>query len=249
MQIMLDGEVAVVTGAARGIGRGVALAFSEAGARVIALDIAEGGLSTLTEQITAAGGVLSAHQVDVSDPDQVEAAIAEAQRQVGDPTVLVTAAATDESVGIGEMSREQWARMIDVNLNGTFYCLKAVLPGMRRAGHGRIILFGSNIAMRGGVEIAHYGAAKGAVHALARCAAIELAPENITVNVIAPGPIETDMLRLLPQEWLDAKLATMPLGRFGTVDEVVPTVLLLASSAGAFYTGATMNVSGGDAMQ
>jgi 3-oxoacyl-[acyl-carrier protein] reductase len=246
MEIRLDGEVAVVTGAASGIGRGVALGLAASGARLIALDRLAAGLATLAGQVEGLGGMVSVHEADVSDPDQVDAAIAAGQQRLGDATVLVTAAAIDESVSVVQMSRAQWLRMIDVNLHGTFYCLQAVLPGMARAGRGRIILFGSNIALKGGVDIAHYGAAKGAIHALARCAALDLADSNITVNVVAPGPIETGMLRSLPAEWLDSKLATMPLGRFGTVEEVVPTVLLLASAAGAFYTGATMNVSGGD---
>jgi 3-oxoacyl-[acyl-carrier protein] reductase len=248
MEIRLDGEVAVVTGAASGIGRGVALSFAAAGAAVVALDKAAGGLAAVTAEIVSMHGSCSAHEVDVSAPDQVDAAIEAARQQLGDATVLVTAAAIDESVNVAQMSRQQWTRMIDVNLHGTFYCLQAVLPGMRRAGRGRIILFGSNIALKGGMEIAHYGAAKGAIHALARCAALDLAAMNITVNVMAPGPIQTPMLDSLPQEWLDDKLASMPLGRFGAVDEVVPTVVLLASAAGAFYTGATMNVSGGDAI-
>jgi 3-oxoacyl-[acyl-carrier protein] reductase len=246
MEIRLDDEVAVVTGAANGIGRGVALSLAASGARVAALDKSAAGLATLAAELTSLPGTWSVHEVDVSVPEQVDAAIAAAAHQLGDATVLVTAAAIDESVNVAQMSRQQWTRMMDVNLHGTFYCLQAVLPGMHRAGRGRIILFGSNIALKGGIDIAHYGAAKGAIHALARCAALDLAAANITVNVVAPGPTETDMLRSLPQDWLDAKLASMPLGRFGTVQEVVPTVVLLASDAGAFYTGATLNVSGGD---
>ena len=241
--------MAVISGAANGIGRGVALALAQAGAAVCALDVDPAGLRSLVREVDETGGRISTHLVDVSDPDEVQAAFAAARQEFGDPTVLVTAAAIDESVHLADLSLLQWTRMVDVNLHGTFHCLQAAIPGMRRAGHGRIILFGSNIALKGGEAIAHYGAAKGAVHALARCAAIDLAADNITVNTVAPGPVDTDMLAGLPATWLDEKRASMPARRFGTVDEIVPTVLLLASPAGGFYTGATMNVSGGDVLQ
>jgi 3-oxoacyl-[acyl-carrier protein] reductase len=246
MEIRLDGEVAIVTGAAGGIGRGVAAEMARSGARVALLDRSPGGVASAADEIKSSGGQASAHVADVADPAQVAAAVEQAAALHGDATILVTAAAIDESTGIEAMSLEQWHAMIDVNLNGTFYCLKAVLPGMRRASRGRIILFGSNIGLKGGAEIAHYGAAKAAVHGLARCAAIDLAPAGITVNVIAPGPVETGMLWSLPAEWLDAKKSELPLHRFGTVQEIVPTVVLLASAAGAFYTGSVINISGGD---
>jgi len=248
VEIRLDGEVAFITGAANGIGRGVAVAIAEAGARVAVADRSREQLDEVVDMISAIGAHVSAHRVDVADPAQVSAAVADASEVHGDVTVLVTAAAIGESVSVEEMSIEQWSTVLDVNLNGTFYCLKAVVPGMRRAGRGRVIFFGSNFGLKGGPESAAYGTAKAGVHGLARCAAIDLAGAGITVNVVAPGPVETDMLWSLPQEWLDSKRRDMPLGRFGTVDEIVPTVLLLASSAGSFYTGATMNVSGGDVM-
>lgn len=250
MHLTLENEVVLVTGAASGIGRAVAVACAAAGARVVALDRSGAGLDEFAAGVSDTGAEVFTCVTDVSDADAVDAAVAAGTASLGDVTVLVTAAAIDESVGIADMTRAQWVRMIDVNLHGTFYCLQAVLPGMRRAGRGRIILFGSNIALKGGSEIAHYGAAKGAIHALARCAALDLAPSNITVNVVAPGPVDTAMLRSLPPQWLADKQADMPMGRFGNVDEIVPTVLLLASSpGGSFYTGATLNVSGGDVLQ
>jgi 3-oxoacyl-[acyl-carrier protein] reductase len=136
--------------------------------------------------------------------------------------------------------------MIDVNLTGAFLSVQAVLPAMKAEGGGRVILLGSNLAEKGGERLAHYCAAKAGVHGMARALARELAPAGINVNVVAPGPTDTEMLRSLPADWLEAKLAEMPLGRFAEVSEIVPTVLLLASDAGAFYVGATMNVSGGD---
>lgn len=248
MEIRLDGEVALITGAANGIGRGIALEMASAGARVALLDRSRGELDAVAAQIARGGSSASIHVADVSDPDQVVTAVDEATARHGDVTVLVTAAAIDESVSLQDMTIEQWHAVMDVNLHGTFYCLKAVLAGMRRAGHGRIVLFGSNIGLKGGADIAHYGTAKAGVHGLARCAAIDLAPAGITVNVVAPGPVETDMLRSLPLPWLDAKLAELPLRRFATVAEIVPTVLLLSSPAGAYYTGSVVNISGGDVL-
>jgi 3-oxoacyl-[acyl-carrier protein] reductase len=246
MHIDLADDVAVVTGAANGIGRGVAIAMAAAGAKVALLDRDSSGLDATHQSIVDAGGTASAYVVDVGDWPSISSAVEQVGAELGDPTVLVTAAAVDESVSIEDMPVESWHRMIDVNLSGTFYCLKAVIPAMKRHRYGRIVLFGSNIALKGGADIAHYGAAKGGVHALSRCAALELAPYGVTVNCIAPGPIETDMLWSLPPEWLDAKKQELPLGRFGTVDEVVPAVLLLAARVSGFTTGSTVNVSGGD---
>jgi 3-oxoacyl-[acyl-carrier protein] reductase len=246
MRIDMTDDVAVVTGAANGIGRGVATAMAAAGAKVALLDRDSAALDAARRSIVESGGTASTYTVDVADWPSVSAAVDQIRTDLGDPTVLVTAAAVDESVSIEDMPVESWRHMIDVNLSGTFYCLKAVIPAMKRNEYGRVVLFGSNIALKGGAEIAHYGAAKGGVHALSRCAALELAGDGITVNCIAPGPIETDMLWSLPKEWLDAKKQELPLGRFGTVEEVVPAVLLLAARISGFTTGSTVNVSGGD---
>jgi 3-oxoacyl-[acyl-carrier protein] reductase len=246
MRIDMADDVAIVTGAANGLGRGVATEMAASGAKVALIDRDSVALENVRESIVAAGGVASTYTVDVSDWSAVSSTMERIHRDLGDPTILVTAAAIDESVSIVDMPVESWKRMIDVNLSGTFYSLKAAIPSMRRNGYGRIVLFGSNIALKGGADIAHYGAAKGGVHALARCAALELAGDGVTVNCIAPGPIETDMLWSLPKEWLDAKKQELPVRRFGTVDEVVPAVVLLASRVSGFTTGSTVNVSGGD---
>ncbi len=249
LEIDLTDDVAVVTGAGNGLGRGVAVALARHGAAVELLDLDGDGLAATAAEIVEHGGRCATALVDVADNDQVESAVAGVQQRWGDPSILVTAAAIDESVDLQEMAIASWRRMIDVNLNGTFYPLKAVIPGMRRRGYGRIVLFGSNIALKGGHQIAHYGAAKGAVHALTRCAALDLAGDGITVNCIAPGPIETDMLWSLPPAWLEAKKAELPLGRFGLVEEIVPTVVLLASKLSSYTTGSIVNVSGGDVLQ
>lgn len=249
MLISLTDEVAVVTGAANGIGRGIALGMLEAGAAVALLDRDEAAL----EEVVAAGGSfagpVSKYVVDVSDPVAVSQAVEDSGEVLGDPTILVTAAGIDQSRHIEEITPAEWQTMLNVNLSGSFYCLQAVLPAMKRRGRGRVVLFGSNLGLKGGPDLAHYGAAKAGVHGLARCAAIDLAPFNITVNTVAPGPVETDMLWSLPADWLAAKRAELLVGRFGTVSDIVPTVILLVSGAGAFYTGSTINISGGDVMQ
>jgi len=247
MELRLDGEVAVITGAANGIGRGVAIAMAEAGAGVALLDRREDDLLAVARHIGT--DAVSTHCVDISDPVAVTLAIDEASAALGDPTILVTAAAIDGSVNLLDLGVDDWREMLEVNLNGTFYCLKAILPAMLRRGGGRVIMFGSNIGLKGGSDIAHYGAAKAAVHGLARCAAIDLAPHGITVNAIAPGPVETDMLASMPADWLEVKRSELLTDTFATVDQIVPTVILLASEAGAFYTGSTINVSGGDVLQ
>ena len=249
MDIDLADDVAVVTGAGNGLGRGVAVELARHGAAVALLDRDADGLAVTAAAIAQFSGRCTAVEVDVADNDQVESAVTEATARWGDPSILVTAAAIDESVDLADMAIASWRRMIDVNLNGTFYPLKAVIPGMRRRGYGRIVLFGSNIALKGGHQIAHYGAAKGAIHALTRCAALDLAGDGITVNCIAPGPIETNMLWSLPPAWLEAKKAELPLGRFGLVEEIVPTVVLLASKLSSYTTGSVVNVSGGDVLQ
>jgi 3-oxoacyl-[acyl-carrier protein] reductase len=249
MELKLAGEVAVITGAANGIGRGIALAMSRAGAAVALIDRDVTALQEVGTALGAAPAGARAYSVDVTDREDLENAVSHCEHDLGDPTILVTAAAIDQAISVPDLSPQDWQVMIDVNLNATFYCLKAVLPGMQRRGRGRVIFFGSNIALKGGAQLAHYGAAKAGVHGLARCAAIDLAPLNITVNVVAPGPVETNMLRSMPDDWLAAKRTELLVGRFGAVDDIVPTVLLLASPAGSFYTGATLNVSGGDVLQ
>lgn len=246
MQLRTDGRVALVTGAGRGIGKAVAEALAESGAAVGIVDIDADSAATTAEQISGRGLRAVAAAADVSDPTAIAAAAATVREALGPISVVVTAAAIDEAVPLGEMTLEQWERMITVNLTGTFLTIQAVLADLKADGNGRVIAFGSNLAEKGGERLSHYCAAKAGVHGLVRALARELAGDGIRVNVVAPGPVETEMLRSLPQDWLDAKLAEMPVGRFGSTDDIAPTVVLLASDAGGFYTGSTLNVSGGD---
>jgi 3-oxoacyl-[acyl-carrier protein] reductase len=244
----LAGKVAIVTGAARGIGRAVAAAFAAEGAAVAFADRDGAGAGSAAEESAAAGARTLGLTVDVTDPAAVEQMIEETVGELGGLHVLVNNAGICSVAPVVEMELEQWQAVIDTDLTSVFLCTKAALRPMVEQRWGRIINIGSQLALKGSATMAHYSAAKSGVHGFTRALAYEVAPYGITVNVIAPGPIETDMLAADPQDWRDAKLAEIPLGRFGRVEDVAPTAVLLASEDGAYYTGSTLNVSGGDVM-
>ena len=246
----LDGRVAIVTGGGRGIGRGIALRFAAEGAAVAIVDRSHDHAVAVVRELTDAGATGIALTADVSDEAEVENAVAQAIAMLGSPWALVNAAGIGPAADFLEMTAAQWREIHAVNLDGTFFAARASARAMVAAGAGgRIINIGSQIAMKGAVRLAHYVSSKAAVHGLTRALARELAPHAVTVNTIAPGPVETDLLLSMPADWLDAKRAEMPLGRFGRVEEIAPAALLLASvDGGAFITGALLNVSGGDVM-
>ncbi|MBB1195309.1 3-oxoacyl-ACP reductase [Curtobacterium sp. MMLR14_014] len=240
----LTGTTALVTGGASGIGLAIVETFVAAGARVIAADLDADGLADLAERLGVRTIVL-----DVTDEDRVEAAVASVDEESGGIQVLVNAAGVLTQAPLEELPTADWARVIAIDLTGVFLVMRAVGRRMLRDGHGRIINLASQLAIKGGSEVAHYAAAKAGVIALTKSAAIEWSGRGVLVNAIAPGPIVSPMTDRMTAQWRTDKAAELPIGRFGVPAEVAPTALLLASSpAGDLYTGQTLGPNSGDVM-
>lgn len=236
---------ALVTGGASGIGLAIATAFVDKGARVVVLDRDATTAVAAASLIGAVGGV----GADVSDGAQVEAAVSQTLELIGDIDILVNSAGLLTQSPLIEMSLEQWQETIDVDLTGVFLMCRHVVPGMVHRGHGRVINIASQLALKGGVSLAHYSAAKAGVIGLTKSLALEVAADGVLVNAIAPGPIETPLVSGISADWKRAKMAELPLGRFGSPEEVAPTAVLLASSPGGdLYVGQTLGPNSGDVM-
>ncbi len=244
----LSGKTAIVTGGASGMGRGVAMNFAEEGASVAVLDRNEAGAKEVAEAAAAGGGKAIGLACDVGDEASVKSAFAASAEALGDVDILVNNAGIDTIALIEDMSTEMWDEMMRVNLKSIFLCSRQVIPAMKSKGWGRIINFSSQLGHKGAPLMAHYCAAKAAVMGFTRSLAYEVIEYGITVNSINPGPIDTPLYMSIPEDWRRDKEASMPIKRPGRVEEVVPTVLLLASDEGSFYVGASMNMNGGDVM-
>jgi len=245
----LAGRVALVTGAGSGIGAGIAVGFAREGADLALLDVVD---EPAAGPVMAAAGDLGAevtyHRADVSDQTAVSAAVAAAAAAHGTVDVVVNSAGIFSQSLLEDMSVEDWDRVLAVNLRGTFLVTRAVLGPMLAQRWGRVINIASQLGQIGGREAAHYCASKGAVIALTKALAREVADRGVLVNAIAPGPIQTPLLDGETAAWRAAKLAELPIGRFGEVAEVVPTAVLLASQDGSYYVGQTLGPNGGDVM-
>jgi 3-oxoacyl-[acyl-carrier protein] reductase len=244
----LSGKVALVTGGAGGIGRAIVRALAAEGADIGVIDKNAQGAKAVAEETTSLGVRTASAEADVSDEAQGKAAFASITKTLGDIDILCNNAGIGTSSLFADMPVDMWDEMIRVNLRSVFLCTRLVLPAMQRKRWGRIINTASQLGHKGAPQLVHYCAAKAGVIGFTKSLAYEVARDGITVNAIAPGPIETPMLAGLSKEWRDAKLAELAIGRFGRVDEVALTVVLLASNEGAFYVGATMNMNGGDYM-
>lgn len=228
------GRAVVVTGGSSGIGKAIADAFMDNGDRVVVLDRA------------GTDGVI---HVDVADEASVQAAFAEARKRLGPTDILVNSAGLLTESPLENMSLAMWNETIAVDLTGVFLCSREVVGEMRQRKWGRIINIASQLAIKGGVGLSHYSAAKAGVVGLSKALALEMAADNVLVNCIAPGPIETPLVEGISESWKAAKRAELPLGRFGTPAEVAPTALLLASDPGGnLFVGQTLGPNSGDVM-
>ena len=202
----------------------------------------------LAAQLEQQGRSALALECDVADA----AAAAEAMRRIevglGRIDILVNCAGVVDQTPFERITVEHWDRMIAVHLRGTYLMAHAVWPGMIERGFGRIINFASQVAYKGMAGLSHYCAAKAGIIGLNRALALEAAAHGVTVNAIAPGPTDTDILLGMPAEWRAQKMAELPIGRFARPEEIAPTALLLASDDGAFYVGQTLSPNGGDVM-
>lgn len=244
----LQGQVALVTGASRGIGRAVALALAAEGAQVV-VNYARSSeaAEALVAQITAAGGSALALQADVSKADQVEALVNGSLEKFGRIDVLVNNAGITRDTLLLRMKPEDWQAVIDLNLTGVFLCTRAVAKGMLKQRSGRIINMASVAGQMGNPGQANYSAAKAGVIGFTKTIAKELASRGITVNAVAPGFIETDMTGDLSNP--EAILQYIPLGRFGQPEDIAGMVRFLAADpAAAYITGQVFNVDGGMVM-
>jgi 3-oxoacyl-[acyl-carrier protein] reductase len=243
----LKGRTAFVTGGSRGIGGAIVELFAEAGARVGYCQFGDDANAAALAERLAANGHAVAHTVcDVSSETDVEALAAWSAKTLGPVDILVNCAGIGGDLPFEDITVAAFDRMIGVHLRGTFMVTRQFYPAMAARGWGRIINFSSQLAYKGAPMLAHYCAAKAGIVGFTRALAYEAAPKGVTVNSIAPGPIETDMLMGLSDDWRAMKMAQLPIGRFGAVNEIAPTALLLASEAGSYYVGQTLSPNGGD---
>ena len=245
MSQVLQGQVALVTGASRGIGRAIALELGRLGATVVGTATSEGGAADIQAGLEAAGIAGRGLALDVTDAAACEAALGDIEKSLGVVTILVNNAGITRDNLAMRMKDAEWDAVLDANLKSVFRMSKLVMRGMMKARTGRIINITSVVGSSGNPGQANYAAAKAGVAGMSRALAQELGSRNITVNCVAPGFIDTDMTKELPDAQREALQGKIALGRLGKPEEIAAVVGFLATPAAAYVTGATLHVNGG----
>lgn len=241
----LRGEVALVTGASRGIGRAILECLAQAGANVVGTATSEAGAQAISERLRELGTGGCGLVVNVRDRAGTDALVEQVTAQFGKLSILVNNAGITADTLAMRMRDGDWDAVIDTNLTAAFRLARACMRGMMKSKWGRVINISSVVGSSGNAGQANYAAAKAGLEGMTRALARELGSRNITVNCVAPGFIDTDMTRALTQQQQQSLLGQIPLGRLGQASEVAAAVLFLATAAGAYITGATLHVNGG----
>jgi 3-oxoacyl-[acyl-carrier protein] reductase len=245
----LAGQVAIVTGGSSGIGRATALAFARAGADIAFCHLGDGdGAAEVTADIVALGRRARVRDLDVADIAAGRDFANWAASELGPVDILFNNAGSNIRKPFADVTEADFDAIVDVHLKGMFFMAQAVYPAMVSRGRGCIVNIASQLGLKGGPDIAPYCAAKAGIIGFTRALAWEAAPRGVRVNAIAPGPIDTPLVRRNSPEWRAAFAARLPAGRFGTAEEIAATALLLVGPQGGFYVGATLSPNGGDVM-
>ena len=236
------GQTALITGATRGIGAAIARALADGGASVVGTATSEKGADAISAVLGDSGRGLV---MNIADSESVDTAMGDIQKIEGAPTIVVNNAGITKDNLLMRMTAEQWDDVISTNLSGVYRVCKASLRGMMKGRYGRIVNIASVIGIMGNAGQANYAAAKAGIIGFSKSMAREVGSRNITVNVVAPGFIDTDMTRVLPEAQRDSMLTQVPLGRLGEAQDIASSVAFLVSPGGAYITGETLHVNGG----
>lgn len=247
--MLLQHRRTLITGAASGIGAAIARLFAAEGSALVLSDHNASGLEAMVNHCHSLGATCHGVIADVGDPAGAQRAVDECLHLLGGIDILVNNAGMLTQARCTELTLEMWDEMMAVDLRSVFIAAQRALPYMLQQRWGRIINIASQLGIKGGAELCHYAAAKAGVIGFTKSLALEVASQNVLVNAIAPGPIETPLVAGISSTWKAAKAAELPLGRFGNANEIAPTALLLASDPGGnLYVGQTLGPNSGDVM-